>query len=53
MADALAAELVAGLNHSFIGGEHERGLASGLAHGIQRVENRVGGLARTVERRDE
>ena len=44
MADTLAAELVAGLNHSLIGGEHERGFASGLAHGIQRVKNRVGGL---------
>ena len=51
MADTLAAELVAGLNHSLIGGEHERGFASGLAHGIQRVKNRVGGLARAVERR--
>ena len=34
MADALAAELVAGLNHPFIGGEHERGFATGLAHGF-------------------
>ena len=51
MADTLAAELVAGLNHSLIGGEHERGFASGLAHGIQRVKNRVGGLARAVQGR--
>ena len=51
MADALATELVAGLNHPFISGERERSLATSLAHGVQRIENRAGGLARTVERR--
>ena len=51
MADALATELVAGLNHPFISSERERSLATSLAHGVQRIENRAGGLARTVERR--
>ena len=51
MADALATELVAGLNHPFISSERERSLATSLAHGIQRVKNRVGGLARAVQGR--